>query len=110
MVAKLVDYEANELAFVYDSLFDVLVVKLRPQLDDGVKDGVNGFCMESLKLGRVSGGHNVLVMTFCHFLKTFWMASMSIHGFYAKTCSFCKTTCSSPSSLFVPIFNSFNAS
>jgi hypothetical protein len=46
-----------------------------------VNDGVNGFCMESLKLGIVSGGHNVPIMTFCHFLKTFWTASMSIHGF-----------------------------
>jgi hypothetical protein len=46
MVPKLADYEANKLAFVYDSLFDVPVVKLRPQLDDGVEDGVNGFCME----------------------------------------------------------------
>jgi hypothetical protein len=81
MVARLVDYEANKLAFVYDSLFDVPVVKLKPQLDGGVEDGVNGCCMESLKLGRINGGHNVPIMTFCHFLKTFWMASMSIHGF-----------------------------
>ncbi len=46
MVAKLADYEANKLAFIYDSLLDVPVVKLTPQLDDGVEDGVDGFCME----------------------------------------------------------------
>jgi hypothetical protein len=55
MVAKLPDYEANKLAFVYDSLFDVHAVKLRPQLNDGVEDGVYGSCMESLKVGRAWG-------------------------------------------------------
>jgi hypothetical protein len=80
MVVKLPDYEANKLIFVYDSLFDVHVVKLKPQLNDGVEDGVYGSCMESLKVGRVSGGHDVPSMTFCHLLKTFPMANMSIHG------------------------------
>jgi hypothetical protein len=80
MVAKLPNYEANKLTFVYDSLLDVLVVKLRPEVNDKVEDNVYGSCMESLKVGRVSGGDDVPSMTFCHHLKTFMVANMSIHG------------------------------
>ncbi len=37
--------------------------KLRPQLDDGIKDGVDGSCIESLRVGGISGGHDVPSMT-----------------------------------------------
>jgi len=45
MVAKLVDCEANKSTFICDLLRDVRAIKLRPQLDDGIKDGVGGFCI-----------------------------------------------------------------
>jgi hypothetical protein len=45
MVAKLVDCEVNKLTFVCDLLRDVRVIKLAPQLGDGIKDGVDGSCI-----------------------------------------------------------------
>jgi hypothetical protein len=43
MVAKLADCEANKSTFICDLSLDVCAIELRPQLDDGVKDGVDGF-------------------------------------------------------------------
>jgi hypothetical protein len=40
MVAKLVDCEANKSTFICDLLCDVRAIKVGPQLDDGIKDGV----------------------------------------------------------------------
>jgi hypothetical protein len=56
MVAKLVDCEVKKLTFVCDLSHDVHVIELRPQLDDGIKDGEDGSCIKSLRVGGVSGG------------------------------------------------------
>jgi len=88
----------------------VHAIKLRPQLNEGVKDGVDGSCMESLKVGGVSGGHDVPSMTICHLLKTFQVACPYVAFNWAKILSFCKTTSSNLSSLLGSVFNSFHAS
>ncbi len=41
MVAKLVDYDYNILAFICDLLLDVPSLKIGTKLDDGIGDGVN---------------------------------------------------------------------
>jgi len=41
MVAKLVDCEYNNLAFICDLLLDVPSLKIGTKLDDGIGDGVN---------------------------------------------------------------------
>lgn len=110
MVAKLVDCEANKSTFDYDLMHDVHAIKLGPQLDDGIKDGVDGSCIESLRVGGVSGGHDVRSMTICHLFRTFLMACLSMAFSCTKILSFCKTTCSDLSSLLGFIFNSFHAS
>ncbi len=85
-------------------------IKLGPQLNGGVKDGVDGFCIESLKVGGVNGGHDVPSMIICHLLKTFQVACPYVAFNCAKILSFCKTTSSYFSSLLGSIFNSFHAS
>jgi hypothetical protein len=42
MVAKLADCAANKLAFICGLSLDVFAIELKPYLDDGVEDGVDG--------------------------------------------------------------------
>ncbi len=79
MVAKLVDCEVKKLTFVCDLSHDVHVIELRPQLDDGIKDGEDGSCIKSLRVGGVSGG------TWCTIYDNLppfedILGGMSIHG------------------------------
>jgi len=88
-------------------LLAYLICHLHPK--NGVEFGVDFSCWGSLNVGGVSGGHDVPSITFYYLLKTFQMACPSMAFNWAKTWSLCNTVFLDPFSLFVPIFNSFNA-
>jgi hypothetical protein len=76
-------------------------------VENGIELGVDGFCKRSLNVGEVTGGHDVPSITLCYNIPSGMSRPVTFN--WAKTWSLCNTTFLDPSSLFVHIFNSFNA-